>query len=55
MLVKNKNDVQEIKYYCINKSKNIKKSLLDNLKMIQFSNKEDKNLSLNIDEYLYGK
>ena len=40
-------------YYCENNKKN--NSLLDNLKKIQFSNKKDKNLSLNIDNYLYVK
>ena len=32
-----------------------KNKLLENLKKIQFSNKKDKNLSLNIDYILYKK
>lgn len=52
MLIKEKNIIN---YYCINKSKKKNNNLFSNLKNIQFSNKEDKNLSLNIDEYLYGK
>ena len=42
-------------FICINKRKEKKNSLLDNLKKIQFSNKNDKNLSSNMDNILYGK
>ena len=54
MLLKEKKDIKL--FYCENR-KILKKenSLLSNLKKIQFSNKKDKNLSLNIDKFLYAK
>ena len=42
-------------FICINKRKQNSNNLLDNLKKIQFSNKNDTNLSSNMDEILYGK
>lgn len=52
MLIKEKN---KINYFFISKPRKKNSNFINNLKNIQFSNKKDKNLSLNIDEYLYGK
>ena len=55
MLIEERKKNTSISYYCLNNTKKNKNTLLGNLKKIQFSNKDDKNLSTNIDEYLYGK
>ena len=54
MKIKEKTKEEIKNFYC--ESKKVKKNtLLENLKKIQFSNKKDKNLSLNIDKFLYAK
>jgi len=53
MLVEEKKIVSKI-YYLTRKTVKNKKNLVDNLKKIQFSNKEDKDLSTNLDKAIYG-
>jgi hypothetical protein len=52
MLVKENKNIW--KYYIVNNKLKNSNNLFEDLKKIQFSNKQYKDISLNIDDYIYG-